>query len=77
MQGQRSIDPLASTIPAAVEAPTLEQSVNEPSLLSQPASMRVIDAFAEILVIAAGKETFSPEQTTPTSRRWSSAIRAL
>jgi len=53
MQGQSSIDPLASTIPAAVEAQTLEQSVNEPSSLSQPAVMRVIDAFAETLVIAA------------------------
>src|SRR6516225_7106638 len=53
MQGQSSIDPLASTIPAAVEAPTLEQSVNEPSSLSQPAAMRVVDAFAETLVIAA------------------------
>ena len=52
-QGQSSIDPLASTIPAAVEAPTLEQSINEPSSLSQPAVMRVVDAFAETLVIAA------------------------
>src|SRR5215472_14188056 len=54
MQGQSSIDPLASTIPAAVEAPTLEQSVNDdPSSLSQPAAMRVVDAFAETLVIVA------------------------
>ena len=53
MQGQSSIDPLASTIPAAVDVPTLEQSVNEPSSLSQPAVMRVVDAFAETVVIAA------------------------
>src|SRR6516162_3466093 len=53
MQRQSSIDPLVSTIPAAAEAPTLEQSVNEPSSLSQSAAMRVVDAFAETLVIAA------------------------
>src|SRR5262249_46936147 len=53
MQGQRSIDPLASSIPAAEEAPTLEQSVNKPSSLLQPAATRVVDAFAEILVTAA------------------------
>ena len=53
MEGQSSIDPLASTIPAAVEAPTLEQSINEPSSLSQPAVMRVVDVFAETLVITA------------------------
>jgi tripartite ATP-independent transporter DctM subunit len=53
MQGQSSIDPLASTNAAAVEAPMLEQSVKEPSSLSQPAVMRVVDAFAEALVIAA------------------------
>src|SRR5215813_6047751 len=53
MQGQSFIDPLTSTIPAAVEAQTLGQSVNEPSSLSQPAVMRVVDAFAETLVIAA------------------------
>jgi hypothetical protein len=52
-QGQSSIDPLASTNPAAVEAPMLEQSVKEPSSLSQPAVMRVVDALAETLVIAA------------------------
>src|SRR6516225_9847304 len=53
MQRQSSIDPLVSTIPAAAEAATLEQSVNEPSSLSQSAAMRVVDAFAETLVIAA------------------------
>src|SRR5215467_13545784 len=53
MQRQSSIDPLVSTIPAAAEAPTLEQSVNEPSSLSQSAAMRVVDAFAETFVIAA------------------------
>src|SRR6516225_8864526 len=52
MPGQSSIDPLAS-VAAAVAAPAVETSQSEPSSLSQAIAMRIIDALAETLVIAA------------------------
>src|SRR6516165_4721469 len=53
MPGQSSIDPLASAVAAAVAHPAVEASQSEPSSLSQAIAMRVIDAPAETLVIAA------------------------
>jgi len=53
MPGQSSIDPLASAVAAAVAHPAVEASQSEPSSLSQAIAMRVIDALAETLVIAA------------------------
>jgi tripartite ATP-independent transporter DctM subunit len=53
MQRRSSIDPIGSTIAAGVEAPAVQTRASEPSRVAQPPAMRVVDAFAETLVVAA------------------------
>src|SRR5215468_12692046 len=53
MQRQRSIDPLASAVAAGVDTPAVQTFTGESPSASQAAAMRVVDAFAETLVIAA------------------------
>src|SRR5215831_21138668 len=53
MRRQRSIDPVASTVAAGVDTPAVQAFTGESPPASQAAAMRVVDAFAETLVIAA------------------------
>jgi tripartite ATP-independent transporter DctM subunit len=53
MQRRSSIDPSASAVAFGIEAPAVQALASEPPPASQTAAMRVVDAFAEILVIAA------------------------
>jgi tripartite ATP-independent transporter DctM subunit len=53
MQRRSSIDPSASAVAFGIEAPAVQALASEPPPASQTAAMRVVDAFAETLVIAA------------------------
>jgi hypothetical protein len=54
MQTRSSIDPLDSTVAVGVDAPGVQTLASEPPpRVSQTAAMRVVDAFAEALVVAA------------------------
>jgi tripartite ATP-independent transporter DctM subunit len=53
MQRRSSIDPLGTTVAGGVGAPAVQTLTSEPPRVSQTAAMRVVDAFAETLVVAA------------------------